>query len=251
VLRCFLLALGISDEQMPAAADQQAGLYRSLLAERKLLVLLENVRDERQVRPLLAGTRSSVMIVVSRNPLRGLRDIRRVRLDVLPRDDSITMIADALSDDVAADHVDCNRLADLCGDLPLAIDIAVRKLVARPNVSLIRITKRLAEPATLLNWLRIGDASMRDSLKSAYLQLSGAARTLLHQLARRSPDEPVGWADDLASIVPADDEVVDELAEAGMLRYGERVGAYRLDPLVRAFVVRYATSPMIQTLIMC
>jgi hypothetical protein len=246
VLRCFLLALGISDEQLPAAPDQQAGLYRSLLVERKLLVLLENVRDERQVRPLLAETGRSVMVVVSRNPLLGLRDVRRVQLDVLPRGDSIALIANALSGHFAAGLMDYNRLAELCGDLPLAIDIAVRKLLARPDVPMIRVIRRLAEPGALLDWLRIGDVSMRGLLSSAYLQLGEAAQTLLHQLARRWPGEPVGWAGDLASVVPVDDEVVDELAAAGMLRHDERVGAYRLDPLVRAFVMRYATPPMIQ-----
>jgi hypothetical protein len=247
VLKGFLLALGMLNERLPAAADQQAGLYRSLLTERKLLVLLENVRDERQVRPLLAETRRSVTIVVSRNPLLGLRDVRRVRLDVLPRDDSIAMIADAVPDHVAADLVECDRLAELCGDLPLALDIAVRKLLARPDVPLIQITRRLAEPGALLDWLRIGDFSLRASLNSAYLQLGGAAQALLHQLARRSPDEPIGWAGDLASAVPVDNDLVDELAEAGMLCQGEHFGVYRLDPLVRAFVVRYATSPVIWT----
>jgi hypothetical protein len=251
VLNGFLLALGMLDEQLPAAADQRAGLYRSLLAERRLLVLLENVRDERQVRLLLAETRRSVTIVVSRNPLLGLRDVRRVRLAVLPRGDSIAMIVDAVPGHVAADPVECDRLAELCGDLPLALDIAVRKLLARPDVPLMRITRRLAEPGALLNWLRIGDFSVRDSLNSAYLQLGGAAQTLLHQLARRSPGEPIVRADDLSSAVPVDneslDELVDELAAAGMLCHDEHVGVYRLNSLVRAFVVRYTTSPVIRT----
>jgi hypothetical protein len=247
VLQGFLLTMGITEERLPATAEQRAGLYRSLLAERKLLVLLENVRDERQVRPLLAETRRSVMLVVSRNPLLGLRDVRRVRLDVLPRDDSIAMMADALPEHVAADLVECDRLAELCGDLPLAIDIAVRKLLTRPDVPLMQVTRRLAEPDALLNWLRIGDLSVRDSLNSAYLQLDESARTLLHLLARCSLDGSVGWADDLGMVVPADDELVDELVKAGMLRYGQPAGAYRLDPLVRAFVARYAPSPMIRT----
>src|SRR5512139_3144682 len=248
VLTGFLLALGMAEERLPAATDQLAGLYRSLLAERRLLVVLENVRDEGQVRPLLAETRRSVTIVVSRNPLLGLRDVRRVRLDVLPRNDSIAMMANAAPDLVAADPVECDRLAELCGDLPLAIDIAVRKLLARPDVPLTRITREQSRPGALLDWLRIGDLSLRDSLTSAYMQLDGAARTLLQQLARRSAVADWGGrTDDLASAVPADNELVDELVAAGMLRHVEPGGVYRLDPLVGAFVVQYATPPRMRT----
>ncbi|MFI0370657.1 hypothetical protein ACH35V_22550 [Actinomadura sp. 1N219] len=246
LVTCFLRACGMRDEQLPAGLGQQAGVLRSMLAERKLLMLLENVRDERQVRLLMAETRRGAMIVVSRNPLLGLRDVRRVRLDVLPRDDSVTMITDALADRVTADLVDCDRLAELCGDLPLAIDIAVRKLAARPDVPLARIIGRLTDRGALLDWLRIGDVSVSDLLRSAYLQLGGAARTLLHELAHRSPGEPAGRADDLTSTAPIGDEVVDELAAAGLLRHDGRAGAYRLDPLVRAFVVRYVIPMMNQ-----
>ncbi|TMR06517.1 hypothetical protein ETD83_04050 [Actinomadura soli] len=246
LVTCFLRACGMPDEQLPAALDQRAGVLRSMLAERKLLMLLENVRDERQVRQLLAEPRCGAIIVVSRNPLLGLRDVRRMRLDVLPREDSVTMISDALSDRVAADLVDCSRFAELCGDLPLAIDIAVRKLVARPDVPLVRLIRRLTDRGTLLDWLRIGDVSVADLLRSAYLQLGGAAQTLLHELAHRSPEEPACRADDLAATAPIGEELVDELAAAGLLRHDDRVGAYRLDPLVRAFVVRYVIPKMNQ-----
>lgn len=240
VLDGFLQVLGIPAEHLPGAVDLRAGLYRSLLAERRLLVLLDNVHDERQVRPFLAETRHSLTIMVSRAPLLGLRDIRRVRLDVLPRPNSIAMIAAAVPDRAAADPGQCDRLAELCGDLPLALDIAVRKLVARPDIPLRAATGRLGEPGVVLDWLRIGDLSVWESLDSAYRQLGPPAKALLSRFAWLSVDEPIVPAGGrhLGAMVPgpAEDELFEELAEAGMLRRGRGRGGYRLDSLVRAFV---------------
>ncbi|WP_439423058.1 helix-turn-helix domain-containing protein [Saccharothrix sp. HUAS TT10] len=227
VLDGFLRALGVPVEHLPEAVDQQGGLYRSLIAERRLVVLLDNVRDERQVRPLLVESARTTTVVVSRTPLHGLRDVRRLRLDVPSRAEAIAMLADAGQ----AEPEDCDRLARLCGDLPQALDIAARKLAARPDVPVSRVLGRLTGPGALLDWLRVGDLSVRESYQSAYLGLGDVAKTVLHQLAQRPADEPV---------VPAafaDDEPVYELADVGLLRGAGRPGAYRLDPLARAYAL--------------
>ncbi|MHC0429386.1 XRE family transcriptional regulator [Streptomyces sp. O3] len=240
----FLRALGVPAGQLSRVAEQRAGLYRSLLAERGLTVLLENVVCERQVRPLLAESRRSVTIVVSRTPLWGLCGVDRLRLEVLRRSDSLAMIAAGLPDRALTEPVECDLLAELCGDLPLALDIATRKLAARPDVPLCRVTRRLSEPGVLLDWLRIGDLSVRDSLASAYRRVDERARELLDRLADSPPEGSGTYAGD-GSAVPVEDELIEELAEAGMLRRGDRVGEYRLDPLVRAFVAdRYHRRPL-------
>lgn len=244
ILDGFLRALGVPAEQVPAALDQRAGLYRSVLAERRMVVLLDNVRDERQVRPLLAEARHSITILVSRVQLLGLRDVRRVRLDVLPRRDSIAMIMAAVPDRMAADPDAGDRLAELCGDLPLALDIALRKLVAWPDLPLRRVISRLAEPGAILDWLRAGDLSVRESLSSAYLGLSNPARTLLRRLALLPAGTPLIWSD---PVVPAADELVEELTEAGMLRRGDGPGGCRMDALVRTFVLGAAPRSRQQT----
>jgi hypothetical protein len=254
VLSGFLQALGVPAERVPDAADQRAGLYRSLLAGRRLVVLLDNVCNERQVRPLLAETPHSVTIMVSRNPLLGLRDVRRIRLDVLPRTDSIAMIAAAVPAAAAAEPDECDWLAELCSDLPLALDIAARKLVVRAHLPLRRVTRRLSRPGDVLDWLCIGDLSVRESLSMAYLQLSIQARALVQRLAwlpterpmvwvaGRGPDSPEPASIDLVEDGLATDELIDELAEAGMLRHTGHPGAYRLDPLVRAVVTQQASG---------
>ena len=240
----FLQALGVPATRLPATADQRAGLYRSLLAERRLVVLLDNVECERQVRPLLGETRRSATIVVSRAALLGLRDVRRLRLDVLAREQSLALFAATVPELAAAEPEECDRLAALCGDLPLALDIAVRRLAARPEEPLRRVLERLAEPGALLRWLRIGDLSVHDSLLSAYLRLDGRAQDLLNQLAGITPGGPLDrtgrrtWGPALL----VQDERVEELAEAGMLRQGPT--GVRLDPMVRALLAERAVRTL-------
>jgi hypothetical protein len=236
VITGFLTALGVTAAELPTGPGQRAGLYRTLLNERRLVVLLDNVRDESQVRPLLGETRRSLTIIVGRAPLHGIRDVRRVHLDVLDRRDSVAVIATAASD--AARHPQaCERLAELCGDLPLALDVAARKLAMRPDVPLPDLVAPLAETGGLLAWLRLGDISVRTALDSAFEPLSGPAMTMLEQLARRPAGEIVR-----ARTPWPDDELLDELVEAGMLRPGPELGSYRLDELVRTFVVERGSA---------
>ncbi|KND42888.1 AfsR family transcriptional regulator [Streptomyces stelliscabiei] len=228
----FLAALGVPEERIPATVDQRAGLYRSLLAQRRVLVLLENVYCERQVRPLLVDSSTSTTVVVSRSSLLGLRDVQRVRLEPLPRADSVALIARGLPERAQADPASADRLAELCGDLPLALDIATRKLLARPELSLRGAVGRLDRPEALLDWLSVGDLSLREILNSAHVQLGDPASDLLDRLVNLPQPELRGDE----SILAGADQLIDELVEAGMLRTTERFGSYRLDPLARAFV---------------
>ncbi|MER5862957.1 helix-turn-helix transcriptional regulator [Kitasatospora sp. NPDC002040] len=228
----FLSALGVPPERIPAVPDQRAGLYRSLLSQRKLLVLLENVHCERQIRPLLGDSETSTTIVVSRTSLLGLQNVRRLRLEPLPRADSVELITRALPERAQADPAGADRLAQLCGDLPLALDIATRKLAARPDITLRLAVSRLDCPVTLLDWLAVGDLSMREALNSAHLELSDRASELLDLLAKR-PESELRTEE---SIPAGSDDLIDELVDAGMLGAGLRPGSHRFDPLVRAFV---------------
>lgn len=237
VLEGFLRALGVPADQLPRTLDQRAGLYRSLLAERRLLVLLDGVRDERQVRPLLGESRRSVTLVVSRTPLLGLDDVRRVRLAALPRARSIAMIAAAVPERAWAEPYECERIAELCGDLPLALSIALRKLDARPDLPLRRASATLLDRERALDWLCIGDLSLRKSLHSVYQEISGAARNLLARIAR------IPFCCDPDSITQDGCELAEELVDAGLLRRGDQPGTYRVEWLVRAFVLAAGSHP--------
>ena len=237
----FLTALGVPASAQPDSADQRAGLYRSLLAERRVVVVLDNVRDEGQVRPLLGESRSSATVVVSRSALAGLRGVLRLRLTALPRADAVAMIAEAAGP--RADAATCDRLAELCGDLPLALDILARKLAAQPHVPLAVVAARIAQPHAALAWLRIGDLSVEESLRSAGERLGERAAALLTRLALLPHDGPVVWAcGRVAGASAVADDVVGELAESGLLRPDEHAGAFLMDPLVRAFALNTAIS---------
>jgi hypothetical protein len=236
ILDGFLRALGVPADQLSGTLDHRAGLYRTLLAERRLLVLLDNVWDERQVRPLLVETDTSTTLLVSRKRLLGLRDIRRLHVTPLSRADSIALITAALPPTVTAGPDDLDRLAEFCGDLPLALDIALRRISLRPHVILRQLLDGWHQNGNALSWLCIGDLSMRESLRSAYLTLSQPAQILLHWLARTS-------ADDISPLPSEEDELVDELVDAGILTHAHHdFAGLRLSPLVRAFALDMAGS---------
>jgi len=236
ILDGFLRALGVPGDQLTGTLDHRAGLYRTLLVERRLLVLLDNVWDERQVRPLLVETDTSTTLLVSRKRLLGLRDVRRLHVTPLSRTESISMIIAALPPSVTAGPDDVDRLAEFCGDLPLALDIALRRLTLRPHAILRQMLDRWHQNGSALSWLRIGDLSMRESLRSAYLTLSQPAQILLHWLARTAPDN-------VSSLPSEEDELADELIDAGLLTHAHHdFAGLRLSPLVRAFALEMASS---------
>ncbi|SES40543.1 helix-turn-helix domain-containing protein [Actinokineospora terrae] len=235
VLDGFLRALGVPGDQLAGTPDHRVGLYRTLLVERRLLVLLDNVLDERQVRPLLVETDTSTTVLVSRKRLLGLREVRRLPVTPLSRADSVEMIVAGLPPTVTAGPDDLDRLAEFCGDLPLALDIALRRIALRPHVILGQMLDGWHRNGNALNWLSIGDLSMREALRSAYLTLSHPARMLLHWLART--------ADRVGPLPSEEDELADELIDAGILsQAGHDFAGLRLSPLVRAFVRDMACS---------
>jgi hypothetical protein len=236
ILDGFLRALGVSGDQLPRTLDHRSGLYRTLLVERRVLVLLDNVRDERQVRPLLVETDTSTTLLVSRKRLLGLRDVRRLPLTPLSRADSLAMIMTALPPGVTAVPDDLDRLAELCSALPLALDIALRRIALRPHVNLRQLLDGWRRSGNALSWMCIGDLSMRESLRSAYVTLSQPAQILLYWLARIA-------AEDVSPLLADEDELVDELVDAGILTHAHHVFAgHRLSPLVRAFALDMAGS---------
>ena len=236
VLDGFLRALGVDDDQLSGTFDHRAGLYRTLLAERRLVVVLDNVQDEQQVRPLLAETNTSTTLLVSRKRLLGLRDVHRLQLAPLPRGDSIAMITSALPHVAVSAGPDCDRLAELCGDLPLALDLALRKIASRPRLTLRRVVDEWRLNGNTADWLSVGDLSLRDCLESAYRTLGTPARELLERLART----PASGFDAVSAAL---DELVEEIADAGLLTHADPyLDGHALLPPVRDFVLSTVES---------
>ncbi|WP_063831256.1 NB-ARC domain-containing protein [Streptomyces sp. NRRL F-2664] len=248
----FLEALGIPADRVPAAPGQRLGLYRSLLHRRRLLVVLDGVQHEHQVRDLLAAAPESRILITSRSRLLGLDGVRRIRVPVLERDASMELLAHLLGGDrVGAEPRACLLLADACGDLPLALNLAARRIAARPEWMLRHavadlVGDRRREPGRFLARLRAGDDALATRLDGAYRQLAPWARLMLRQFAGSehppSVDDVVyGSAEELAALVERSAQPVEDLLErlldAGLLDHGDLPGQYGLPPMARAFAL--------------
>ncbi|HVK24089.1 MAG TPA: BTAD domain-containing putative transcriptional regulator [Actinokineospora sp.] len=169
VLARFLLALGVAAHDIPADLADRAGLYRSLLADRKVLVLLDDARDSDQVRPLLPGAGRSLVLVTSRRRLDGLvtQGARLRVLHTLAADAAVRLIEHAAGPPIDADDRAYRaRLARLCGYLPLALRIAGARLAVSPQWSVGDLVAEMSDERTRLGALDLEDADT--SVRAAF-----------------------------------------------------------------------------------
>lgn len=242
VLTRFLQALGVGRRAVPGHPDERVDLYRDLTAGRRVLVVLDNARDERQVRPLLPGSAGCGVIVTSRARLSGLEGAQVVTLDGFGSGAALELLsAVAGPERVAAEPAAAERVVRLCGHLPLAVRIAAARLAARPDWHLARFAERLSDEHRLLDELAVGDLEVRGSIALSYQVLDGGRRRLFRLLGHLpGPDFP-GWvAAPLADVSPeAAERLVESLVEARLLEAvpGERAEPtrYRLHDLLRAY----------------
>jgi tetratricopeptide (TPR) repeat protein len=170
----FLRTLGVPGTDIPDGAEDRARVYRSRLAGRRLLVLLDNARDGEQVRSLLPGDPGCMAVVTSRNSLAGLvaaDGARRLDLDVLPLADAVALLRSLIGPRPDQDAQALARLARVCARLPLALRIAAELVAARPAVPLADLVAELA--ASRLDFLDAGEdrADVRAVFSWSYRQL--------------------------------------------------------------------------------
>jgi DNA-binding SARP family transcriptional activator len=175
VLARFLRDLGVPDGAIPDGLEERAARYRSLLAGRRVLVMLDDARDATQVRPLLPGSATSAVIVTSRHTLVDLSRSRLLRLDVLDDRESLELFNSIVGEErVAAEQAATAGVLGSCAGLPLAVRIAASRLASRPRWSLAHLATRLADEQTLLSELTAGDLGIRASLAVSYEALREA-----------------------------------------------------------------------------
>ncbi|MFC1433604.1 tetratricopeptide repeat protein [Streptacidiphilus sp. N1-3] len=196
-LEGFLLALGVSPTGIPQATEARSGLFRSLLWERRMVILLDNARNAEQVRPLLPATGASLVLVTSRSQLSGLvaRDgARRIVLDMLSPEESFALLRSIIGDArVDAEPEATTLLAERCGHLPLALRIASEVAAARPHAPLADLAAELTPGSGRLDALATYDeddtAAVRDVFAWSYRNLSpGVARVFRHLSVHAGPD---------------------------------------------------------------
>jgi tetratricopeptide (TPR) repeat protein/transcriptional regulator with XRE-family HTH domain len=206
-IRGFLDALGVPPERVPSAPDAQVGMYRSLVADRKMLIVLDNARDEQQVRPLLPASPAGLVLVTSRNQLTGLAaadGARLLNLDVLAPGEAVELLTTRIGRGRAAAEPEAiTEIATLCACLPLALAVAAARAAARPFFPLTALAAELRDAAGRLDALDSGDppASVRSVFSWSYSQLSvGAARMFRLLGLHPGPDISVPAAAGLAAI---------------------------------------------------
>jgi tetratricopeptide (TPR) repeat protein/transcriptional regulator with XRE-family HTH domain len=242
VIRGFLDALGVPPEGISPQTAARAGLYRSLLADKRMLILLDNARDEEQVRPLLPASPGSLVLVTSRSQLGGLGaadGARLISLDVLSHAEAVHMLTGRLGTArAAAEPQAVDRIATLCACLPLALAVAAARAAARPAFTLATLAAALADSAGRLDALDAGDpaASVRAVFSWSTRQLSGETARMFRLLALHpGPDICVPAAASLAGMAegPAR-RLLRELARAHLI--AEHLpGRYTFHDLLRAY----------------
>jgi tetratricopeptide (TPR) repeat protein len=207
VVRGFLNALGVPPGQIPPAVAAQAALYRSLVAGRRMLIVLDNARDEQQVRPLLPAGRASLVIITSRNQLTGLAvadGARLIGLDLLSQEEAVQLLSARIGDPrAAAEPGAVGEIAGLCAHLPLALAVTAARAAVRPRFLLAQLAAELRGVPGRLDALDAGDpaVSVRAVFSWSYRQLSTEAARLFRLLGLHpGPDISAPAAASLAGI---------------------------------------------------
>jgi DNA-binding SARP family transcriptional activator/tetratricopeptide (TPR) repeat protein len=247
VLRAFVAGLGVPAGSVPVTLDELSALFRSLVADRRVLVVLDNARDSAQVTPLLPGGAECSVVVTSRNRLSGIMastGARSVTLDVLsPADARQVLVAQLGADRVAAGGDAVDELLACCAGLPLALGIVAARAHTQATFPLSAFAEELRSATTRLDMLGDETAGPRHVLSWSYRALSPAAATLFARLGVL-PGPMFGEATAAsAGGVPLSEvrAPLRELAGAHLVTEHEP-GRYRMHDLVRLYATELAVA---------
>jgi tetratricopeptide (TPR) repeat protein/DNA-binding XRE family transcriptional regulator len=249
VLHAFLIALGAEPQRIPADSESRAGLYRSLMAGKRVLVLLDNASDPAQVRPLLPGAPGCLVVVTSRSQLASLVTLEGAQplvLDVLSAAEARELLAARLGvDRVSAEPAATDELIESCARLPLALSIAAARASSSPRPQLGGLVAELRDMQQRLDALSQGDgaANLRAVFSCSYQALSGTAARMFRLLGVH-PGAGIGVAA-AASLAAAEGDVtrcaLRELSVAHLLTE-DVPGRYSLHDLLRAYAAELAST---------
>jgi DNA-binding SARP family transcriptional activator len=222
-LERLLLDFGLPAAQIPQDSRQRVARWRAEVADRRILVVLDNALDARQIRPLLPGTGKALVIITSRQRLAGVDGVRSRSLDVFSPEDAAELFTKIVGAGRIGGRQD--RVASvvaLCGYLPLAISIVASRFHNRPAWSLDHLIVRLSGERQRLAELSLGDRSVSALFDVSYQNLSPAQRRLYRMLGRAvrfGEDFDAGTAATVANVSVAEaDRLLEELFDVHVLR---------------------------------
>ena len=233
----LLRALGLAGKEIPADLEDRAALYRTRLADQKMLILFDDAVSESQVAPLLPGSPGCLVLITSRHRLAGLDHTHTLSLDTLPAPDAASLFVQTAGEgrlrgeppDLVAE------LVELCGRLPLAIRIAAARLRSHPAWPLSHLVARLQDQQQRLTELEVGQRSVTATLDLSYQHLTSDQQRAYQLLGMQpGPDiDPYAAAALLDSTPDHASRLLDQLLDVHLLQEATP-GRYRFHDLVRA-----------------
>ncbi|MFI1885322.1 AfsR/SARP family transcriptional regulator [Streptomyces jumonjinensis] len=237
VLADFLTALGVPPDDIPLDLDQRAALYRTVLADRRMLLVLDNALDTEQLRPLLPGTAGAAVLITTRARQLTIPGAHRVELDVPPEPEALTLLTAIIgAARVDAEPEAARSLVASCGRLPLAVRIIGSRLAAHPRRELAWLAGRLRRRSALLDELRTDGLAVEPAFRLGYEALAPEPARAFRVLSLLdAPDLPLPVA---AALLGLDEYAAEHLAEtlvdAGMIE-SHGPGRYRFHDLLRLY----------------
>ncbi|KDN22363.1 SARP family transcriptional regulator [Amycolatopsis rifamycinica] len=240
VLADFLHALGVTGNTVPAGLGQRAALFRSRLAGRRMLLVLDDAATAAQVRPLLPADAGCAVLVTTRGRLPELAGAKHVELPVFGEQEAARLLAELAGPDrVVGEPAEAAAIVRCCGYLPLAIRIAGARLAGRQAWSLRTLHDRLADESSRLSELRVGDLGVRPSFELSLRQLPPAARTAFGRSAVLGAQDFPSWVIDALLDRAGTHDVLDVLVDANLVSLAGRDSGghprYRLHDLLRCY----------------
>jgi DNA-binding SARP family transcriptional activator len=235
-LAWLLRALGVPPGQIPRELEQAAALYRQHLADTRTLIVLDNAATEAQVRPLLPGAGSCLMLITSRRRLKGLDDAHTLSLDLLPAPAAVALLRAVIGPGrIPAEDPRLSEIAELCGYLPLALRIAASLLHHRPAWHLEHLAEQLRDRHRRVAALSDGERELAAVFDLSYTSLDEQHRRLWRRLGLiPGPDLDAYAAAALVQVDPTlADGLLEELVDHNLLT-AYAPGRYRLHDLLRA-----------------
>jgi DNA-binding SARP family transcriptional activator len=241
VLSLFLRALGLPSAAIPEGLAERAATYRSLVGDRRVLILLDDAHVTSQVVPLIPGNPGCGVIITSRDSLAGLDGAHYIDIGDLDEAASLRLLGAVIgSDRVAEEPAAALSLVRMCGCLPLALRIVAARLVARPHWKLEAMVGRLADEERRLDELALGDVGIRATVALSYETLDQDAGQLFRLLGLLGSADFSAWV--AAPLLGCDAaravELLDTLVDARLVDVhvnGAGVARFRLHELVRVY----------------
>jgi DNA-binding SARP family transcriptional activator/tetratricopeptide (TPR) repeat protein len=243
VLEHCLRSVGVAPGALPSGTIELAEMYRSILAIRRVLVVLDDAGSLAQVMALMPGAANCAVIVTTKQRILNLPGVHLFEVGTLPRENAIELLSQVLWYSQAEDEdADVGTLAELCGFLPLALRVVAGKLLENPHWTVRQMVCRLMDEKKRLTELQIGNAGVMSSISVSYEGLTDGAKKLFLRLGLLGATDFASWV--CAPLLDLEMEQVadllDELVVCRLVDVQRVVGGsprFDLHELIRTFAV--------------